>query len=197
MANTEAMELSVGENKYSKNIRTQITRLNSLMQNLLTLSKSDEMYGDYKNEEFCISDLAVKTVSMFSEAMELKKLKYSFDIIPDIRITSNKEMLSNVISILTDNAVQYAKEEGFVSVKLIKKDKTTELSISNNCESLPQCEAEKLFDRFYREDKARTQKNGGSGIGLSAAQSIVNSLGGEIKAEYLPENVIKFTVVIQ
>ena len=196
MSNTEAMELRTGENKYSKNIRTQVVRLNSLMQNLLTLSKSDEMSDSLSKSEFCISDVANKTINMFSEAMELKRLTYQCEIGADIKATANKEMITNLFSILADNAVQYAADGGFVAVQLIKNGKNTEFRIANNCLSLPQCDADKLFDRFYRDDKARTQKKGGSGIGLSAAKSIADAHGGKIKAEYFPDNVIMFTVIL-
>ena len=66
--------------------------------------------------------------------------------------------------------------------------------IKNRCDELPQCEPEKLFDRFYRADAARTQKKGGYGIGLSAAQAIVELHKGTISVQYEPENVIAFTV---
>lgn len=196
LSNTEALELTVGESKYSKNIRTQVIRLNSLMQNLLTLSKSEEVINSCKKEQLDISELAKKTVGMFKESMELKKLTYQCEIDAEVKIEGNREMLTNLFSILADNAVQYSTEGSFIAVQLVKKGKGMEFHIANKCDKLPECDASKLFERFYREDKARTQKKGGSGIGLSAAKSIVTAHGGKIKAEYFPDDVIMFTVVI-
>ena len=74
------------------------------------------------------------------------------------------------------------------------KEKNTYFEISNFCETLPECPADKLFDRFYRVDSARTQKSGGYGIGLSAARSIVEAHGGIISAEYQEGKSITFKV---
>ncbi|MDE6155421.1 MAG: GHKL domain-containing protein, partial [Eubacterium sp.] len=101
-----------------------------------------------------------------------------------------------LISILMDNAVKYSKENEKIEVLLNRNEKHIHLEISNTCEDLPQCPANRLFDRFYRADSARTQKNGGYGIGLSAAKSIVQSLGGSIYAEYQAKNIIVFKVKI-
>lgn len=68
--------------------------------------------------------------------------------------------------------------------------------MKNTCAELPKEEPEKLFDRFYRGDSARTQKNGGYGIGLSAARAIAESNRGSIAAEYENQNTIVFTVKI-
>ena len=70
------------------------------------------------------------------------------------------------------------------------------LRVKNTCEKLPEGEPEKLFDRFYRGDSARTQKSGGYGIGLSVAQAIVEVHKGTITAEYEDGNRIAFTVRI-
>ena len=194
LANTEAMELHMGESKWSKNIRQQIFRLTSLMQSLLTLAKADESTSSCDKGQVCISEIVVSTVKMFKEAMELKKICFESEIEPDIQISANKEMITNLVSILSDNAVKYAKDGGFVSAKLFKSGKGVTFIMANNCETLPECSAEKLFDRFYRNDEARTQKSGGCGIGLSAARSIVQSHSGTISAHYEKENVIVFTV---
>ena len=194
LANTEAMELHAGENKWSRNIREQVTRLGDLMQNLLMLSKIDEGNIAVTKENISISDLITEGTVMFREAMELKQITSVCRIQSDLTVHANKELLERLISILLDNVVKYTPRNGKVVIELFRNDKGTQLIVANECEKLPNCPPEKLFDRFYRADQARTQKNGGYGIGLSAAQSIVEAHGGSIGAVYQDEHTVVFFV---
>ena len=196
LSNTEAMELYNGENKWSKNIKEQINRLNGLMQNLLTLAKSDESSMADIKENISLTELTEETTEMFTENAALKNICIHKSIEPNVTCCINKESFSRLISILMDNAVKYAQENGRIEILLYKNKKSIHFEICNTCDTLPQCSANKLFNRFYRADSARTQKNGGYGIGLSAAKSIVQAHGGSIYAEYKDKNTIAFKVKI-
>lgn len=196
LSNTEAMELYNGENKWSKNIKEQVNRLNGLMQNLLTLAKSDENSLDDIKESVSLSELTENITDMFNENAKLKSVYIEKDIEQNIACVVNKELFSRLISILMDNAVKYSNQNGTIHVMLSKNEKHIQLEISNTCDHLPQCPANRLFDRFYRSDSARTQKNGGYGIGLSAAESIVRMHKGTINAKYKNDNTIVFKVKI-
>ena len=102
--------------------------------------------------------------------------------------------MEQMVSVLLDNAVKYAKEGGEIEVCLKKNGKQNVLKIQNTCEQLPGVPPEKLFDRFCRADSARTQKNGGYGIGLSVARSIAEANNGAITAEYIGTDRICFKV---
>lgn len=196
LANTEAMELHGGESKWSRNIKAQVSRLDGLMKDLLMLAKSDEADTDIPRESINLSLLLSDCADMFCEPAALRGITLSRGIAPELSITSNKEYLTRIISVLLDNAVKYAKPEGEISVSAYKTEKHTEIRIKNSCSSLPSCEPEKLFDRFYREDAARTQKSGGYGIGLSAARAIANTLGAQVTAKYEGADSIVFTIRI-
>lgn len=194
LANAEAMELYQGENKWSKNIIEQTVRLNGLMQNLLTLAKADESRNTLPTETVAISPLVAETLQMFSEPMKLKELGLQKQIDTEVYLKANKEQLQRLLSILVDNAVKYSVQNGDISVSLVQRGKSFIFQIENTCEELPSCPPDKLFDRFYRADAARTQKNGGYGIGLSAAKTIAELYGGTIEASYSQPNKIAFTV---
>lgn len=195
LSNTEAMELYMGENKWSKNIRNQITRLSGLMENLLTLSKIGEMSVSITREKTDISEVLMHISAMFQESMELKKIDFDFKVQRGMFCHVNHDLFSRLCSILLDNAVKYTSEGGKITISGEQKDKGAVLVFFNTCESLPACPPEKLFDRFFRGDKARTQKEGGYGIGLSAAQSIVEAHGGNITATY-KEQSVEFTITL-
>lgn len=196
MSNAEAMELYNGENKWSKNIKEQVKRLNGLMQNLLTLSKLDEKNTAYSKEIISLSEITEKTINMFSENAELKNITIEKMIEKNIVCNTSEELYSMLISILIDNAIKYSQKNEKIEITLKQNTKSIVFETKNNCETLPQCPANRLFDRFYRADTARTQKDGGYGIGLSAAKSIVSSLGGSIHCEYKNKNTIIFSVKI-
>lgn len=86
------------------------------------------------------------------------------------------------------DALGYALPDARIWICLQETEKRVRLRVQNTCESLPQVSPEKLFDRFYRADEARTQKSGGYGIGLSVAKSLVKANGGKIYAEYMQKS---------
>lgn len=196
-ANVDAMELISGENKWSRNIRSQTARLSGLMQNLLTLAKMDEEGFTLSMEELSISELLKESMQPFYEAAALKEIHMEADIAPKLLIKANREYIRRLLSVLLDNAVKYTNQGGTMEVSLQAEGNEVVLKMKNTCEKLPEGDAETLFDRFYRGDSARTQKNGGYGIGLSAAYAIVKAHNGRIAAEYENENTILFTVTVR
>lgn len=196
MANTEAMELHGGENKWSRNIKAQTVRLNGLMQNLLVLARLDEGTGELPVSDFSMTEALEESLPSFCESAALKGVLIETEISPDVEICGNRENFLRLISILLDNAVKFVPYGGGIYVLLKRQDRQMILRVENDCDALPEDEPEKLFDRFYRGDSARTQKSGGYGIGLSAAQAIAAACRGEIYAEYLTDSRIAFTVRI-
>lgn len=194
LANTDAMELHNGENKWSRNIREQTLRLNGLMQNLLMLAKMDESEIKLPLTDFSISLTLNESLNQFAESILLKNIELETNIQPNVVLYANRDSINELINILLDNAVKYTDANGKISVTLEKSDKTVILNIKNTCNNLPQGDPEKLFDRFYRADSARTQKNGGYGIGLSVAKTIVKSNKGSICVKYENANIISFIV---
>ena len=194
LANTEAMELHCGENKWSRNIRSQTTRLSGLMENLLILARMDEQRPKLVREDLDFSALVREHAEPFGEGAALKNADFSISVEPGIHIHADREQMLQIVTILLDNAVKYVNEDGRIALSLRREGAGAVLQVRNSCAALPDCPPEKLFDRFYRGDSARTQKNGGYGIGLSVARAIVQANGGTIRAAYNGENTIIFSV---
>lgn len=194
MANTDAMELHYGENKYSKNIRSQIFRLKDLTQDLLTLAKMEESSDKQIKEQFSFTALVDEAFGQFSESALEKGITVQKRLQPEVVIHSNKEQVQRLISILLDNATKYTMQNGVIEASLNQTNKQAVFVIANTAENLQQLKLDKIFDRFYRGDDARTQKNGGYGIGLSAALAIVQSLKGAISVHTENYEKIIFTV---
>ena len=181
LSNTDALELHSGESKWSRNIRAQTMRLTGLMQNLLTLAGTEEGGRKKSAAKLCLSDLLRETVQPFYEPACVKHLSFREDIDAGVMTEGNRDQLVRLFSALADNAVKYAEENGEAGVSLKRSDRS-EIVIRfwNTCGTWPQGDPEKWFDRFYRGDSARTQKNGGYGIGLSVARAVTEAHGGTI-----------------
>lgn len=194
MSNTEAMELYNGENRWSRNIREQTARLTGLMNDLLTLARTDEGVQSGEKTVFSLSELLAFELRGFMQPMEAKRISLREDIAPDVSVTADRKQIERLVSILLDNAVKYCDEGGSAAVRLYERGGHAALEIENTCEALPGAPPEKLFDRFYRADEAHSQSTGGCGIGLSIAKSIADLNGAAIKAEYSEPPAIRFTV---
>ena len=194
MANTDAMELCYGENKYSKNIRSQIFRLKDLTQDMLSLAKMEERPETKIKECFSMTSLVEEMVGFFSENIGEKQILLRTNFQPDVKIHSNREKVERLVSILMDNASRYTNPGGCIDASLTQSGKQVIFCISNTAENLGTLQPEKIFDRFYRGDDARTQKSGGSGIGLSAAHAIVQALKGAISVRIENNERIHFMV---
>ena len=120
-------------------------------------------------------------------------MKLDAQIAPGLTLRGNSAQLSTLCSVLMDNAVKYGVEGGTIRLALAQNGKTARLQIENDCEQLPDCPPERLFDRFYRADTARNQKSGGFGIGLSAARLIAQQHRGTLEAEYRGDQRVAFT----
>lgn len=196
MANTDAMELCYGENKYSKNIRSQIFRLKDLTQDLLSLAKMEESPETKIKEKFSMTNLVEETVGFFSENIAEKQIVLQTDFQPGVMIHSNREQVARLVSILMDNASRYTQTGGHIEATLMQAGKEAIFLVSNTAENLENLQVDKVFDRFYRGDDARTQKSGGSGIGLSAAHAIVQALKGAISVRIENKERIFFMVKV-
>ena len=192
-ANAEAMELISGETKWSRNIKAQTERLTELTRNLLTLARSDESPAPESLTPVDFSALAERSAQMFQASMERRGLTLDSAVTPGLTVRGDAGQLGTLCSILLDNAVNYAAPDSRLKLELRRQDKSCLLRLENDCDALPDCPPEQLFDRFYRADAARTQGSGGFGIGLSAAQVIAQHHRGRLSAEYLSGSRIAFT----
>lgn len=190
-ANVDAMELHIDSNKWSKHIREQTVRLDGLMKQLLSLSQMDEG-ATIDFEETNFSSLVEKYVSTYSETSPDKEIVAN--IAPHVMLYGNRESLERLVIILLDNAVKHSGNAGVIHIKLDSFGRKKVLEITNSCPSLPDANPQTLFDRFYRADTARTQRNGGYGIGLSIARAITELHKGRISAAYDDEHTIRFRV---
>ena len=193
-SNNDTMALIHGENKYNVHIRNQTKRLNVLMSNLLTLAKLDEEIP-LSTETVNISDVAGELLPAYTEDAQARNLRFTVQIEPDIVIQTNKDSFRQMLIVLLDNAIKYTPDGGSVRLSLARDGRHIQIIEENTCDPSLESDPERLFERFYRGDAARTQRKetSGYGIGLSAARAICENFGGMLTAEYSSADCIRFT----
>ena len=194
-ANVDVLELESGKTEWTTSIRNQVKRLNSLVKNMLTLSRMDEESMHIVYSDFDLSASVKETAESFQAIAEAKKKQYQTDIAEGIHLTGDRNSINQLTSLLLDNAMKYSSENGFVHLTLTK-DKNIVLEVSNSCDTMPEGNLDRLFDRFYRADSSRSRETGGFGIGLSVARAIAMSHGGNIKAAKDGDRIIRFIVTL-
>ena len=111
-------------------------------------------------------------------------------------IITDKLLLKQLMTILFDNAVKYTEEEGDIYFEISTKERSLYLTVADNGIGISAADKKKIFDRFYRVDKARTRQKGGFGLGLSLAKQIVDALKGSISVKDNKPNGTIFEVKI-
>lgn len=198
-ANMEIVKMTAGESKWTDAVDRQTDKMIKLINNLISLSKMDEGKIEQEITEFSFSEAVLDTVESLGSIGVKKEIVIDTDIQPDILIVNDESMLRQLVSILMDNALKYCDEHGKVSVILhshnhsFGKNKTI-LMIQNDFADAEKFEPDKVFDRFYRGNKAHTS-NGSFGLGLSIARNIAESCGIKLSADKSDSKVI-FTAVV-
>ena len=180
-ANADVLQDKVGENKWITYIQNEVQSMNKLVNDLLTLSKMENT-KDTNFQSYNLSKEIQMSVAVFESMIYEKKIKLKTNINGDIEFNGDKDDIKHIISIILDNAIKHTKENGEIIVNALKEKNEIKIEIKNQGEPIPEEEQEKIFERFYRVDKARSRSEKRYGLGLSIAKGIVDKYNGEIKA---------------
>lgn len=191
-ANSEILEMMYGKDEWIDGIEKQSDRMRDLVNNLVVLTKMDEEKQDFIYNDFSISDAVYDTAMAFEGLCKKNKKELHIEVDSDINVKGDESEIRKLISILLDNAVKYCDENGSINVSL-KKEKYVVINVRNTYKDVSKVELERLFDRFYRVDKART-RNGSYGLGLAIAKAIIERHKGKIKVKKVEDNMIEFEV---
>lgn len=195
LANLDIAEAELGKNEWLSDIREEGQRMTELVNQLVSLSRMDEDGQKIDAAELPISEIVADTVSDFRGLSEERGKAITTDIDPGILYTGDEVLIRRLLSILLDNAIKYCDENGCISVTLTRK-RNVVLTVENTYREVDSVALERLFDRFYRADQARTY-TGGYGVGLSIAKAIVRKHHGEITAYKKNSTQIGFRVVLK
>jgi signal transduction histidine kinase len=128
--------------------------------------------------------------------IQSRGLRLSADIAPDVTVEGDRAKISQLVSILLDNAIKYADEGGCIDIKLTKSARYAEYRVKNSGPGIAAEDLPMIFERFYRANRAREHEDGSFGLGLSVAKMIAEQFGGRITAESVPGEATSFAVVL-
>lgn len=181
MASADALENDKNK-KWLKNIQSESERMNQLIKDLLDLAKLENEEVIILQEKQDISKLVEKAVVPFESLAFEKNIKLDYEIQEKIEWLCNASEIKQLIAILMDNAIKHSIENGQITVTVKKEKEELKIEVINEGEPIPKEEEGKIFERFYRIDKARNRKENRYGLGLAIAKNIVLRHKGEIKA---------------
>ncbi len=179
------------------NYLEEVNRMTKLVNNLLTLSRFDE---HNTNEDRLFSPVNL-TQLVNTTVQHLKTLANHYGITltvtPNneiITTKSNEDILSQILTNVIKNGILYNKPNGAVTVSTRANNTNAIITVTDTGMGMTKEEIKKIFDRFYRTDKSRSSKTGGSGLGLSIVHSSVQYLGGTIQVDSAPEQGTAITL---
>jgi two-component system, OmpR family, phosphate regulon sensor histidine kinase PhoR len=172
--------------KFLDIILKQSDRLNLILEDLLELSKIESGRVSFKEDPLDIRGVIERTLSMIKPIADKKGHRLVTDLDASLPpIAGDEDRLVQVLTNLLDNAVKYTPERGTITVqaRLAPEHRALELSVSDTGIGIPEQDRPRVFERFYRVDKARSRELGGTGLGLAIVKHIVEGHGGQVWVE--------------
>ena len=169
------------DEKWVYDMKSESERMIKLVTELLDLAKT-EQEQDINMEENNLSDIVEGSILTCESLFYENKIKLKYDIKPDIMLNCNESMITELMSILIDNAIKHCSKKGKVNVNLFKDNKQITLEVINTGLPIKKEDEEKIFERFYKVDSSRNRNSNNYGLGLAIAKNIVEKHNGTISA---------------
>ena len=195
-ANADVLENEIGHNKWLSYIKSESTRMNKLVNHLLTLARLDDAKHTYHFTEFNLGKTVLNVALPFESTAFEADIDFSLSIDDRIQYSGQKEEIMQLTAILIDNAIKHTDAGGTVKVTLKQLSGKRILEVYNTGQGIARKEKSKIFERFYRSDEARSRSLESYGLGLSIAKSIVRNHKGKIEVQSLEGEWAKFTVTL-
>ncbi len=178
-------------------VDTEADRMARLVRDLLQLSNLDYQQGKWNKKSIDISSIVKKAVLKLEVSAKNKNHGLVF-VCPEIPyiVSVDEDKMEQVVLNIISNAIKYTPDGGQIAIHVEKADDNAVLTIKDDGIGIPKEDLPRIFERFYRVDKARSREMGGTGLGLSIAKEIVEAHEGEIRIESGEDKGTKVTIML-
>lgn len=176
-------------------IQKDAYRLKNLIQDIIQLSQDSDSF-QYVDQPINFSKLLQQVVQTYGPAAGMKQLTFQFEGPEPFILSTKKELLQPIVKNLVENAVTYSKPGGVITLSYSEQDDQLLFQVQDQGIGIDEEDQERIFERFYRVDKARARNSGGTGLGLAIVKDYTKLLGGSIKVDSFPQIGSTFTVTL-
>lgn len=170
--------------RFLERIAANVTRLTSLVADLLSLARIESGKQEIAREPIDVRALFDDVLRLRESALAAKGLQFErVRAERPLRVLGDREALTQVLDNLLDNAIHYTPEGGRIEVHFAQDDGRGVLQVRDTGMGIPAADLDRIFERFYRVDRARSQAAGSTGLGLSIVKNLVLRMGGQVSVE--------------
>lgn len=177
------MEDKEARDEFLKIIYTESNRLQLLIEDLLTLSKLEKDDFPLALTSINVNALVEEIIPVIAQKANQKQLLLSYHVDEGITFTADKERVKQIIINLLDNAINYTPSNGEVQLDVTTRDEYVYIKVFDTGIGIDEQAQNRIFERFYRVDRARSRNTGGTGLGLAIVKHIVEAHEGKIEIE--------------
>ena len=173
-----ALEEKENSREFLKIIQEQADRLDALSNDLLNLASLEEPGIAFKKEKVNLKALTDKALAVFDAELKKKEIKTANELAEDLSVSADKNKIEQVFTNLIDNAVKFNRQNGSITIRSAEcPGNKIKITVKDSGIGIPDRDLLRVFERFYRVDKARSRGLGGTGLGLSIVKHIVELHG--------------------
>jgi two-component system, OmpR family, phosphate regulon sensor histidine kinase PhoR len=180
--------------RFAERIGREAERLDLLTRDLLDLSRVER--GALDVEPVDLVGLVKEVVGGYADRAEERRIKLSTEVEPGVALRGDRAQLGLLLSNLIDNALRYTPAKGAVCVRLNAAESRAVLQVHDTGQGIPAGELSRVFERFYRVDKARARQTGGTGLGLAIVRHVAEAHGGTVRVDSELGRGSTFTVAL-
>jgi len=166
--------------RFATRMQTEATRLSDLVQEIINLSRLQDDDPLKRAQHFDIGESIKEAIDQSRLNADSRKVDIVYKNLADFQINGDRDQLTMAIHNLVENAINYSPDATRVAIAVKEINGICELSISDQGIGIPERDLERIFERFYRVDAARSRMTGGTGLGLSIVKHVVTNHGGDI-----------------
>ena len=181
--------------RYAAVIEAEVSRLSRLSDNLLRLALLDSSPATLAAKPYRLDRQIADALLLLEPQWSAKRIEVEADLAPTTAV-ADEELLGQVWINLLHNAIKFSEDSGSIHVRLLSENSAAVCTVQDSGIGIPEDELLRIFERFYKVDKARDRKIGGNGLGLSLVKKIIDIHGGKVSAESVLGEGATFTVAL-